>query len=383
MVAVCALAACSNDDDAAPAATSTAATSTSAEPEPEPSASAPAGSDVPAVPEVTVTVTGAVATGLAAPWGLAQLPDGAWLVTQRDDHAVLIVRPGGAPTPVSGTGADDLRDRTVGDGEAGLLGVAVSPTFAEDHLVFVYRTGESGNEVLRGELDGARLGPLTTIVSDIPAAGNHNGGQLAFGPDGYLYISTGDAGDSRHAQDPDSLAGKILRVTADGKVPAGNPVPGSPVWSLGHRNVQGLGWSADGRMFASEFGQDTFDELNLIVAGGNYGWPDVEGTGGEADGFIDPLVTWPTSDASPSGLAVTDEGVYLAGLRGERLWRLPLADRGVGEPQELLAGEYGRLRAVVASQDGSLAVLTNNTDGRGTPREGDDQLLLLAVAPAS
>lgn len=386
LLAVCALAACSGDngdngDEAGTPATSAPSSTGQAETptEPEPSGSTSTGSTEPFAALVTATVTGAAATGLRAPWGLAQLPDGGWLITQRDDRTVLVIRPDADPTPLTGSGADDLRDGTTGDGEAGLLGVALSPTFTVDHLVFFYRTGESGNEVLRGEVKGAELGPLTTILSGIPAAANHDGGRLAFGPDGYLYVSTGDAGNPDQAQNPDSLAGKILRVTADGTVPAGNPIPGSPLWSLGHRNVQGLGWAADGRMFASEFGQGTFDELNLVVAGGNYGWPDVEGLGGEADGFIDPLVTWPTSDASPSGLAVTGEGVYLAGLAGERLWRVPLAERGVGEPQELLVGEYGRLRAVAVEQDGSLAVLTNNTDGRGTPREDDDQLLLLSI----
>ena len=384
LVAVCALAACSGDDQA-PSASASATTATAPAPDVTSADTDPAvTADPPPIPEVTVAVTNVAATGLAAPWGLAQLPDGDWLVTERDRATMLVVpADGSAATQVTGEGADDLAEGTISDSEAGLLGVALSPVFVEDQRVFVYRRSESGNEVLRGELDGTTLGPLTTIVSDIPAAGNHNGGRLAFGPDGYLYITTGDAGDTDRAQDPDSLGGKILRVTGDGDVPAGNPIPGSPMWSLGHRNVQGLDWAADGRMFASEFGQNTFDELNLIVSGGNYGWPDVEGDGGEADGFIDPLVTWPTSDASPSGLAVTDEGVYLAGLRGERLWRLPLAVNGLGEPQELLAGEYGRLRAVSVDRDGSLAVLTNNTDGRGEPRPGDDHLLLLAVTPAS
>lgn len=387
VVAACLLAGCSDDDGESAAPSSAAAASTSAAAEETPTAETTPEQEPPAVPVVTATVTGTAATGLAAPWGLAQLPDGQWLVTQRDTATILVVPPdGSAPRTVTGVGAEDLADRTVSDSEAGLLGIALSPTFAEDDLVFVYRRGETGNEVLRGELDGAILGPLTTILGEIPAAGNHNGGRLAFGPDGYLYITTGDAGDSQLSQDPDSLAGKILRVTADGAAPAGNPLPGSPVWSLGHRNVQGLGWAADGRMFASEFGQNTFDELNLIIAGGNYGWPEVEGVAGAqgaADGFIDPLATWPTSDASPSGLAVTDEGVYLAGLRGERLWRLPLAASGLGEPQELFAGEYGRLRAVTVDRDGSLAVLTNNTDGRGDPRPGDDHLLLVSVTPAS
>ncbi|WP_425471166.1 PQQ-dependent sugar dehydrogenase [Xylanimonas allomyrinae] len=241
------------------------------------------------------------------------------------------------------------------------------------------------------------------MLGGIAKAANHDGGRLAFGPDGYLYVTTGDAGDRPSAQDRASLNGKILRVTRDGTPAPGNPFDGSPVWSLGHRNVQGLGWDSSGRMFASEFGQDTWDELNEIVRGGNYGWPEVEGAGQGTpdavpgggpvvvDGFVQPLVVWPTSDASPSGLAVTDEAVYLAALRGQRLWRVPWAPpsasvaataggpRTLGEPQALLTGE-GRLRAVVADRDGSLWVLTNNTDGRGTPGPDDDRLLHVRVA---
>jgi glucose/arabinose dehydrogenase len=165
-------------------------------------------------------------------------------------------------------------------------------------------------------------------------------------------------------------------MTPDGQVPADNPLPGSLVYSYGHRNPQGIAWAADGTLYASEFGQDTWDELNVIEPGGNYGWPVVEGVG---EGFVNPVATWATDEASPSGLAVTDEGVYLAGLRGERLWRVPLTADGVGTPQALLVGEYGRLRAVAVAPDGSLWVLTNNTDGRGTPRPGDDRILRVVL----
>ncbi|MEP7766024.1 PQQ-dependent sugar dehydrogenase [Sanguibacter sp. 25GB23B1] len=399
LVAALVLASCSDDEVPAPAPSASTAAPVPGEPEPEPTASSMPGAGVPEVPTVTAEVTGSLATGLAAPWGVAELPDGAWLVTQRDTRTVQWLRPGAGPatpTALTGPGAVELADGTTSGGEGGLLGIAVSPTFAEDRRVYVYRTAQGGNEVLWGELTGQTLGALTPVLDAIPAASNHNGGQVAFGPDGFLYVTTGDAGTPRDAQNPDSLAGKILRVTPDGAAAPDNPVPGSPMWSMGHRNVQGIGWSADGRMFAAEFGQDRFDELNLVVAGGNYGWPDVEGTGGadgtedteDADGadggsagFVAPLVTWPTSDASPSGLAVTDEGVYLAGLRGETLWRVPLAAQGVGEPQALLDGVHGRLRAVVVANNGTLRVLTNNTDGRGTPRVGDDQLLEVTITP--
>lgn len=422
-LAVVALSGCSEDEGpATPDPTPTASRSAEPDAEPEPDPQETPEPRTPEVELVEATVTAPVATGLAAPWGLAELPDGDWLVTQRDARTVLRVRPGAAPEQLTGAGAQDLLEETTGDGEGGLLGVALSPDVATDGRVYVYRTAEDGNEVLHGELSGTVLGPLTPVLSGIPAAANHNGGQLAFGPDGHLYVSTGDAGLPDAPQDPDSLAGKILRIAADGSVPADNPLPGSPLWSLGHRNVQGMGWSADGRMFASEFGQSTLDELNLIVAGGNYGWPDVEGTSRDAapedgqdgdgtradddgardddatpevdgdpaapgtrtgpSGYLDPVATWPTSEASPSGLAVTDEGVYLAGLRGERLWRVPLLAQGTGEPQALLAGAHGRLRSVVVAADGTLRLLTSNTDGRGTPREGDDQLLTVTITPS-
>jgi glucose/arabinose dehydrogenase len=270
--------------------------------------------------------------------------------------------------------------------------------------VFLYRTGERDNAVLRAELDldSLALGGLTTILDGIPKASNHDGGRIAFGPDGYLYVATGDAGNTQNSQDPESLGGKILRITPDGEPAPGNPDAGSPVWSLGHRNVQGLGWDASGRMFASEFGQNQLDELNVIEPGGNYGWPDVEGPGNGFEPppgvtYTDPVAWWPTSEASPSGIAVTEEAIYLASLRGERLWRVPLLglptavaegeSRGFGEPQALLEGEFGRLRAVHVGQDGELYVLTNNTDGRGEPRtEGgrlvDDRLLRVTLTRA-
>jgi glucose/arabinose dehydrogenase len=363
-----------------------------------PSGATPSGADAwdgPVTADVEV-----IAEELPVPWGLAPLPGGRFLVTMRDDATLAVVHPTGDVEPLAGSGgAQELADQTVADGEGGLLGVAVDPDDAGPlFTVFLYRTGEQDNAVVRAELDldELTLGDLTTVLDGIPKASNHNGGRIAIGPDGYLYVATGDAGDPANAQDPESLAGKILRITPAGEPAPGNPDAGSPVWSMGHRNVQGLGWDPSGRMFAGEFGQDQLDELNVIEPGGNYGWPEVEGPGDEA-GFIDPVAWWPTSEASPSGIAVTEEAVYLASLRGERLWRVPLLGEaaavadgespGFGEPQALLEGEFGRLRAVHAGPDGELHVLTNNTDGRGEPttengRVVDDRLLRVTLTPS-
>lgn len=354
-------------------------------PSPSAAASSPTSSPTPSVSvqdpapaTVEVTSVDEILGDLDVPWGLAFLPDGEAAVTLRDAARLILVGADGAATTVTGPGADQLTDLVVPAGEGGLLGVAVLGSSGSSVDLALYATTADDNRVLRGTLDGSTLGELRPIVTGIHKAGNHDGGRLAVGPDGYLYVTTGDAGDRPSAQDPDSLNGKILRVTSDGDPAPGNPVDGSPVWSLGHRNVQGLGWSPDGRMFASEFGQDTWDELNVIEPGGNYGWPEVEGSSDDP-AFVAPVATWATDQASPSGLAVTDEGVYLAALRGERLWRVPLTADGVGTPQALLDGQYGRLRAVAVAPDGALWVMTNNTDGRGDPRPGDDRILRVVV----
>jgi glucose/arabinose dehydrogenase len=305
------------------------------------------------------------------PWGLAFLPDGSALVTLRDDGTVLRVRDDGTAPVRVGTvpGVEPL-------GEAGLLGIAVSPRFASDHSVFVYFTGAADNRVMRMSLRDNRLQTGPIIVEGIAKANHHDGGQLAFGPDGYLYVATGDAGNRPAAQDRSSLGGKILRVTADGRPAPGNPFPGSRVWSMGHRNVQGMAWDAAGRMYASEFGQDTWDELNLIRAGANYGWPTVEGKA-DRKGFTDPLVQWSTDEASPSGIAVGRDGnVYVAALRGRALWQVPVRDGRAGTPRKLLAGTYGRLRTVVTGPDGRLWVVTSNTF-RGRPAADDDRVVIL------
>ncbi len=348
---------------------SAAPSAAAAAPEPEPTTTArAAASGVPDPAGVTDVVT-----GLAVPWDLAFLPDGSALVTLRDEARVLRVTADGSVTPLAADGPDGRVAGVVPGGEGGLLGITTDATAGS---VFVYLSGADDNRVVRYALDQAAgtLSAPVPVVTGIPRSEVHNGGRLDLGPDGMLYVATGDARDRDAAPDPASLAGKILRVTPDGAPAPGNPDPASPVWSSGHRNVQGLGWSADGTMWAGEFGQDTTDELNVVRPGADHGWPEVEGAGG-VPGLTDPVVTWRTDDASPSGIAVTDDAVYLAALRGQRLWRVPVGPGGTvtGEPQVALDG-LGRLRHVEVAPDGALWVLTSNTF-RGDPREGDDRVV--------
>ncbi|WP_336205976.1 PQQ-dependent sugar dehydrogenase [Nonomuraea sp. LPB2021202275-12-8] len=310
-----------------------------------------------------------VARDLAVPWAIAFLPDGDALVTERDTARLLRVSRTGQVKELG------TIDGVVPDGEGGLMGVAV-----KDEQVFVYYTAASDNRIVRYRLSGDSLSEPRVIVQDIPKGVIHNGGRLAFGPDGHLYASTGETGDRRLSQQRDSLAGKILRMTADGAPAPGNPF-GTLVYSLGHRNVQGLAWDGSGRLYASEFGASSFDEVNLIEPGGNYGWPDVEGRGDDPD-FTNPILTWDTSEASPSGLAYAGGSLWMGALQGERLWQIPLAgDGSPGSPVARFTGTYGRLRAVTATPDGAaLWVGTSNKDGRGDERDGDDKIL--AVTPS-
>ena len=339
---------------------------------PQPGGSAEAG---PVEVETTV-----VAAGLEAPWDLVFTPDGEALVSERDSSRLLSI-------DSSGNVEELQRLPENGTGEGGLLGIALSPNYESDGYIYAYYTTDTDNRVTRFRL-GEDPEP---ILTGIPVLTYHNGGRIAFGPDGNLYVGTGDAGDTSNSQDLNSLGGKILRVTPDGDVPADNPFSNSPIYSYGHRNVQGLAWDEGGQLYATEFGQNRYDEVNRIQPGGNYGWPAVEGEGGffASGEYIDPIATWATSEASPSGAAILKNGAipqwegsfFMAALRGQRLYRLALDPSGtVTEQEELLSGQAGRLRHVVQAPDGSLWVLTSNRDGRGTPIDTDDRILRLAPA---
>ncbi len=364
---------CSSDGGDGPGGGTSAPGST----EPASSPKRPAGDAPPAKGSVRVVRT--VAEGLNTPWGLAPLPDGGLLVSSRDEGTITLVDektgkktelgevPGVSPTV-----------------EGGLLGIALSPDYASDHMIYAYFTSESDNRIVRMLYDpekpsGEQLGAPDTILRGIPRGTSHNGGRLAFGPDRMLYATTGERYEGPLAQDKKSLGGKILRMTAEGEAAPGNPFGDSFVYSYGHRNVQGVAWDAEQRLWASEFGQRTWDELNLIKPGGNYGWPDVEGKAGES-GFIDPVAQWEVAEASPSGIALAEGSVWMAGLRGERLWRIPLRGTELSaDPQAFLTGDHGRLRTVVSAGGDKLWLTTSETDGRGSPESGDDKILELEV----
>lgn len=327
----------------------------------------------------SVRVVRTVAEGLRSPWGLAPLPGGGLLVASRDDGTIVRVDDKtGKKTDVGEVPGVSAA------GEGGLLGLALSPDYASDHMVYAYFTSASDNRIVRMIHDerkpaGEQLGAPDVVFKGIPKGFIHNGGRIAFGPDKMLYAGTGESGDTGLSQDKDSLGGKILRLTPEGEPAPGNPFPDSPVYSYGHRNVQGLAWDGRQRLFAAEFGQDTWDELNAIKPGDNYGWPKAEGRSDDRR-FHNPVDQWSTAEASPSGIAYAEGSVWMAGLRGKRLWRIPLnGTEASAEPQAFLEGEYGRLRTVVAAGGDRLWLVTSNTDGRGDPKDGDDRILELKV----
>lgn len=314
-----------------------------------------------------------VATNLTVPWEIVFLPSGDMLVTQRSGELLRI----GDQTKIIQKiqGVNHV-------GEGGLLGMALSRNFSEDGLLFLYLTssenGNITNRVERYRLENDKLVEKKILLQGIKGATNHDGGRIAIGQDGYLYIATGDAENQQSSQDKGSLNGKILRITTDGDIPSNNPF-GTAIYSLGHRNPQGLAWDIKGNLWASEHGPSGlasgFDEINLINAGSNYGWPLVTGDD-SSEGLVSPVIHSGSSDTwAPSGMAYSDGSLYFSGLRGEALYQAKIAQDGSLSLTEHFKGQFGRIRAVVIGPDGNLYFSTSNTDGRGNPDEDDDKII--------
>jgi glucose/arabinose dehydrogenase len=325
-----------------------------------------------------------ISTGWTIPWGVAWLPDGqSALVTERgdftdtgtEDGRVWKVALNGTKTRVGSV------PNVVGtDGEGGLLGVAVDPNWVNNHFVYFFHTASEGNRIVRMTYNGTSLGSYTILLQGIQKNRYHNGGRLAFGPDGYLYATTGDAQMSSLAQETTSLNGKILRLTTSGQPAPGNPF-NNYVYSYGHRNPQGLVFDRNGRLWESEFGNSAFDELNLIKVGKNYGWPTCEGTC-TTSGMTNPVYQWPVDQASPSGITIVRNVIYMAALKGERLWRIPINGdtETVLAPSAYYVGTYGRLRTVVKVPGADqLWLTTTNSDNNGGQPDGADKIFRIAI----
>ncbi len=329
------------------------------------------------IPQQQEEAARVVAENLDTPWGIALLPDGGMLVTERPGRVRLI------------SAAGDLQYKPVAvlsqvreEGEAGLLGITLHPDFLGNKYVYLYYSYSVNritiaNRVVRMTLVDNELKDEKIIIDGIPGAANHDGGRIKFGPDRYLYVTTGDAQQSQLAQDTNSLAGKILRVTDEGASAPGNPF-GNLVYSYGHRNPQGLAWDSWGRLWATEHGRSNptgYDELNLIEAGKNYGWPIIQGSE-EKPGLIAPIInSGPDTAWAPSGAAFVGWSLFFGGLKGQTLYEADIQDGQFKKLNEHFKGEFGRIRDVVAGEGGMLYMTTSNQDSRGTPNSGDDKII--------
>ncbi len=316
-----------------------------------------------------------VAGDIDIPWGLVTLPDGSVLYARRDAGEVYRLNPATGAKLLVGS-VPNLGET---DGEGGLLGLELSPSFSTDHWLYLMYTTPTDNRIVRMKVEDDTLirASLQPLVTGILRNKYHNGGRLRFGPDGKLYASTGDAQNGDFAQNKNGLNGKVLRINPDGSVPADNPF-GNYVWSYGHRNPQGLAFDSQGRLWEQEFGNSVMDETNLIVKGGNYGWPACEGTAGTCGtpGFLAPKRTYPTADGSCSGIAIVRDVLYVACARSTRMYREEIVGSSLVNIQTLFNGTYGRLRTVEPAPDNALWLTTTNLgDKDSIPNNSNEQIL--------
>lgn len=318
-----------------------------------------------------------LASGLDTPWEILFLPSGDLLVTERPGTLRVFGR---NPATITVPGV-------VEEGEGGLHGAALHPNFSANRLLYLYYTtenqGQKINRVVRFVFDGKSLSSPQMVIDKIPAGTNHNGGRIAFGPDRRLYITTGDAGNENLPQDINSLAGKILRLDANGTVPIDNPFKNA-VYSYGHRNPQGLAWDQSGGMWSTEHGrsgvQSGLDEINYIEAGANYGWPLIEGDETRIGMRTPVLNSGPNQTWAPAGIIAQANKIYFVGLRGQALFEAVIASPGqLSQPKEYFKNEFGRLRAITANR-GRIYLATSNRDGRGNPNPADDRVLSIQIS---
>jgi glucose/arabinose dehydrogenase len=303
-----------------------------------------------------------IASGVDVGWGVVFLPDGSSLFSERNTFNVHRLTETGQKTL-----AGKISQAVGTGGEGGLLGLEIGPDFATDHWLYAYHTASEGNRVIRIKYENGALvqSSYQILIQGIAKNRYHNGGRLRFGPDGKLYATAGDAQNGANAQNSGSLNGKILRINPDGTIPSDNPF-GNAVWSMGHRNPQGLDFDSKGRLWAAEFGDSSLDEVNLITKGGNFGWPNCEGNQGSCGGFIAPKKTWSTSQASPSGLTIINDYIFVATTVGQRVYRLKIdASSNLVDQKTYFQGSYDRLRTVEVDKQGDIW-LTTSTDKDGT-----------------
>lgn len=319
------------------------------------------------IPQTTI-----IAEDLEVPWDLAFLPDGNIIATERKGNILLINTTAG--NKILLTTIPDV----VQNNESGLHGIALHPNFATNHYIYVYYTHKSDgtniqSKVVRYTFNNNELTNPTTIIEKIPGAGIHDGGRIRFGPDNFLYVATGDGSQPSLAQDKNSLAGKILRLTDTGDQAPGNPF-NNKVYSFGHRNPQGLTWDNTNILWAPEHGPSAHDELNRITPGNNYGWPLVTGTQTQ-EGLTPPQIQSEDKTWAPSGAVYYDNAVYFAGLRSNTLFKAEIENNTVKDLKEYFVGEFGRLRGITLGPDNMLYITTSNRDGRGIPSGGDDKII--------